>query len=437
MGHPVLRAKRAAAREVRHQSAAVPELIDDMLDTMDDTTASASRRRRCTRACASSSRCSAGDDDEKTATPIRSINPEITPAARTRDGKAASASPTSAAWCRVHRHHAEGARPARRADRAALRRFSRPRRPARDRSSRRRALLRSHEVDRVADVSRRVSHASGARTETRSASFRPAPHASSPSRAPTAAARARPRVIDELHRAGDRVVTGHVGDQPVHQLADAPVRRMSLRRRAQLDDVHRLARVHLHLETDAIRHHDRVRRGVAEARGHADRAAPPSVHHLAPVVVRRRPHDRLRLGIAMERRQRLPLEREQAMTLQIAKRAVVGEDVETIATSARTRGPACAGGSRGRRRRRFPAPPGARPAVIRPRDREQVIVDRSRTSRTARRQRLSSRRRDRSPRASPRRADPRSPRRETARLRRESLRRVSASTRLQRPPRFG
>ena len=73
------------------------------------------------------------------------------------------------------------------------------------------------------------------------------------------------RVIGELHRRGDGAVAGLLGDQRVHLLADAAVGRMALRRGAQLDDVHGLARVHLHVEPDAIGHRDGVGRDVAQA----------------------------------------------------------------------------------------------------------------------------------------------------------------------------
>ena len=66
----------------------------------------------------------------------------------------------------------------------------------------------------------------------------------------------------------------------------------------------------------------------------------------------------------MSRAERLPLEREQAMALEIAEGAVVGEDVEAVAACARTRGPACGGGSRARRRRRGAARRGRRPTSV-------------------------------------------------------------------------
>ena len=66
-------------------------------------------------------------------------------------------------------------------------------------------------------------------------------------------------VIGELHRAGDGAVPGLLRDQGVHALADAAIGGMPLRRRAQLDDVHRLARVHVHVEPHAVGHRHRVR----------------------------------------------------------------------------------------------------------------------------------------------------------------------------------
>ena len=73
-------------------------------------------------------------------------------------------------------------------------------------------------------------------------------------------------MVGELHRRGNRAVAGLLGDERVHLLADAAVRRMSLRRAAQLDDVHRLARVHVHVEAHAVGHGHGVRRDVAQAR---------------------------------------------------------------------------------------------------------------------------------------------------------------------------
>ena len=88
------------------------------------------------------------------------INPEIMPDRdhdRRRAGRAASAFPTSAAWCRASPTSpcARSTATARRSS-CSSKDFAGARRPARDRSSRRRAVLRPNDVDAVADLSRRV-----------------------------------------------------------------------------------------------------------------------------------------------------------------------------------------------------------------------------------------------------------------------------------------
>ena len=79
---------------------------------------------------------------------------------------------------------------------------------------------------------------------------------------------------------------------------------MALRRGAQLDDVHRLARVHVHVEPDAVGHRDGVRGGVAQAarRRSCIVQLRRRVHHRAPVVERAGLFDRRRLGVAVARR---------------------------------------------------------------------------------------------------------------------------------------
>src|SRR5436189_10726 len=56
------------------------------------------------------------------------------------------------------------------------------------------------------------------------------------------------RVIREPHRGREGAVAGALGDQPVQRLCDPPVGGMALRGAAELDQVHRLARVHLHIK---------------------------------------------------------------------------------------------------------------------------------------------------------------------------------------------
>ncbi len=168
-------------------------------------------------------------------------------------------------------------------------------------------------------------------------------------------------VIGELHRGGDRVVAGHLRDRAVHRLADAAVGGMSLRRRAQLDDVHRLARVHVHVEPDAIGHGHRVatRRRAARwrpVRRAARRSAP------SPRASRR----------ARRLRRSPPVRRSRAAASAAATRASAGDGAADRGTRrsrparrsdsacARRRGRACGGDSRGRRRRRAAPPRGRR-----------------------------------------------------------------------------
>lgn len=116
-------------------------------------------------------------------------------------------------------------------------------------------------------------------------------------------------MIGKLHRRGDGAMAGDIGDQLVHALTDAAVRRMALRSRAELDDVHRLARVHVHVEANAVRHDDRIRR---------DLSAPPrdqgvvqlrrGVHHGPPLRQRADLFDGRWLNVPVISAERLPVE---------------------------------------------------------------------------------------------------------------------------------
>jgi hypothetical protein len=139
------------------------------------------------------------------------------------------------------------------------------------------------------------------------------------------------RVVGERHGARDRTVSRRLGDQRVHALADAAIGGMPLRRGPQLDDVHGLARVHVHVEPDAERHRDGVRRHALEtgaAQALVERRR--HLHGTLPHIVTAGVADRGRFAVAMARRQRLPFEGQQAMPLQIAKGAIVGEHVEAV-----------------------------------------------------------------------------------------------------------
>ena len=127
-------------------------------------------------------------------------------------------------------------------------------------------------------------------------------------------------------------MAGVLGDEAPHGLADAPVRGVPLRRGAQLDHVHRLAGVEVHVEADAIGHGHGIGRDVGQARAvervvHRRRL----VHHAHPVGGEARLAELLRHHVAVARRQPLPFEREQPVALEIAEGAVVAEDVEAIA----------------------------------------------------------------------------------------------------------
>ncbi len=154
----------------------------------------------------------------------------------------------------------------------------------------------------------------------------------------------------------------------VHRLADAPVRGMSLRRRPQLDDVHRLARVHLHVEPDAVRHRHRVRCDRRQAGG-VQRIVQfgRRVHHLASS---RRGRRRLRWHRAR---------RSRGARRAAATRGSAGGDAADRGTRrsrrgrrsdtpcARTRVPACGGDSPGARCTPGARARGRRPTCVAPR----------------------------------------------------------------------
>jgi len=157
------------------------------------------------------------------------------------------------------------------------------------------------------------------------------------------------------------------------------------------------SRAFISTESERGSHRDGV--GGA-ASGRPGRAASPRAVRLTrpsrAASRRARPAWRMRrLGVAMPRGSGWPLEREDAVALQIAERAVVGENVEAVTTW-------------GARRRARPVPPvsaiarvGAQhrarsSAGMPPRDGEQPDRRGGRRRRRARPPRLSSRPRDRS-----------------------------------------
>ena len=107
---------------------------------------------------------------------------------------------------------------------------------------------------------------------------------------------------------------------------------MALRRGPQLDDVHRLAGVHLHAVADAVGHGHRVlRRRRGRLAGHRRVELAAARHDPAPVPRRPDVLEGGGLDAAVVRGQLLPLDRQEPMALQVAERAVVGEHVEAVA----------------------------------------------------------------------------------------------------------
>src|SRR4051812_27759334 len=106
---------------------------------------------------------------------------------------------------------------------------------------------------------------------------------------------------------------------------------MALAAGAELDQVQRLARVELEHVPDAISEAERIRRLVGEAF-----AAQPLVlgagrlERAGVLWAKARLLDLVRDVGAEVRRQPLPLAREQTVPLEVAKRSVVGDDLEAV-----------------------------------------------------------------------------------------------------------
>ena len=186
--------------------------------------------------------------------------------------------------------------------------------PARDRSSRRRAVLRSDGVVRDADLPRRVRQATGSRHGTSEEGQRTIervratvtsglPRFRSSSRSLSAAPAPPPSDRRTVIAAAIARWPARSAMSAVHLLADAAVGGVPLRRGAQLDHVHRLARVHLHVEADAVGHRHRVGRGGLEAGGaerfvelRRARPSPASSRRATPAS-----RERVGLGVAVAR----------------------------------------------------------------------------------------------------------------------------------------
>ena len=106
-------------------------------------------------------------------------------------------------------------------------------------------------------------------------------------------------MIGKRIAAATAMMAGAVRNQRVHLLAYAAIRGMPLRRRAQLDEMHGLAGVHLHVEPDAICHRDgigrQLRRGPLRTIASCN-SADASIT-CVPVVSARRLRDRIRFDV--------------------------------------------------------------------------------------------------------------------------------------------
>ena len=125
------------------------------------------------------------------------------------------------------------------------------------------------------------------------------------------------------HGARDRRMDGR--DPLVHGLGNGAVGRMPLAAGAQLDEVHRFARVEVEHVADPVAEAERVRGGIVESLGLepveliARELERPLVRRADPGIA-----DLLRETGAQVRAQSLPLAGQQPMPLEVAKATVVG-----------------------------------------------------------------------------------------------------------------
>ena len=341
MGHPIL---RALARMLERSEIARPpiqQLIDDMIETMHEYHGIGLAAPQVhealhlfVAAIDPDKEDDPGPEDAEDAEPIVLINPVVMPvgSAVVEDWEGCLSIPDvrglvpRAREIIVTAMDRTGSRVETHASGASGRGDS-----TRNGSPERRAVPGPHEGPRLAHVPRRIHEVlaedEGGLTSSRrrSANLR-RPLGLEPLQLHVGAVR-------KTHRVRYQPMAGLFRDEPVHGLADPPVRRVALGRRPQLDEVHGLAGVEIHVEADAIRHRQGVRRDIAESLGVEAVQVGGCVHDPPPVVVRPRELDRLRLDVPVSRCERSPLERQQAMSLEVAERAVVRKDIETIGRS--------------------------------------------------------------------------------------------------------
>ena len=166
--------------------------------------------------------------------------------------------------------------------------------------------------------------------------------------------------VDVRHRRRDgRVDRGDLG---VHLVRDGAVARVALAARAELDQLHRLAGVEVEDEADPVAEAQRVRRRRREA------ATAETLVLVAESSSARRysspqPASSTCSGTPAPSSgaERLPLDRQHPVALEIPEGAVVGDDLEPVAQCLEPATRAGGGGWRARRRGRRAAPPARRP----------------------------------------------------------------------------
>src|SRR5688500_7322253 len=135
--------------------------------------------------------------------------------------------------------------------------------------------------------------------------------------------------VHERHRRGHCGV--HARDLGVERVGHRAVGRMALAARAQLDQVHRLARVHVEHVAEAVAQRERVVRELRAAGAGAARVLLARALETGAVQVA---HARLVELVgharAQLRAERLPLNREEPVALQVAEGAVVRHHLEAV-----------------------------------------------------------------------------------------------------------
>src|SRR5438477_4457180 len=137
------------------------------------------------------------------------------------------------------------------------------------------------------------------------------------------------RIVDERHRRGD--VRMHAGDRTSHLVSDGAIRGVPLAARAELDQVQCLSRVKLEDVADPVRKRERIRRLFDEAfRAQSLVFHARDVKRTLELAAEPCAHELVRKVGTEVRREPLPLAGQQTMALQVAERAVVGDDLEAV-----------------------------------------------------------------------------------------------------------